>query len=265
MEALPQNFLEWNINQVHQWMKLNNLDLYSDQIRKLKFDGFCLGLVEEENDLSAIKFESVIHKRKIMILINQLRGNLPKEYFSSKYGGFQMKANKLPNESIIEEAKENKKILTLKVPESKIDAYNASVSSNFQNLKLPNFTTSINNDRPDQTQYFQPGESRLNFKNIPKLNASFYARNQEDMKNKLIIKAHFFDNSLAKEYIIEERECSIGRANNNTIILKENTVSAQHALLCKNQGYFSIKDLGSTTGTYLFHYHEIPCIRGIII
>lgn len=43
----------------------------------------------------------------------------------------------------------------------------------------------------------------------------------------------------------------IGRLYNNKIIIQDESISREHAAILFNEGRFYIKDVGSSTGTYI--------------
>ena len=47
------------------------------------------------------------------------------------------------------------------------------------------------------------------------------------------------------------QELTIGRSSDNSIIINDNTVSRRHATLIIGTNEFSIKDLGSSNGTFI--------------
>jgi diguanylate cyclase (GGDEF)-like protein len=56
---------------------------------------------------------------------------------------------------------------------------------------------------------------------------------------------------LGKKYVLEEVELTIGRDENNTIVVDLDNVSRRHASISSKQGRVFVEDLGSTNGTYL--------------
>lgn len=57
--------------------------------------------------------------------------------------------------------------------------------------------------------------------------------------------------SHGKAYEIRKSQITVGRAPGNDIVLNETTVSANHAEISHRQGEFTIRDLGSTNGTFV--------------
>ena len=88
MNEFPLDMTSWTIDQVEKWLKINNLAQYSDQFKSLKLDGFCMSLIENANDLSAINFQTVIHKKKILALIKNEKSklNIESDNCSTKEG-----------------------------------------------------------------------------------------------------------------------------------------------------------------------------------
>jgi diguanylate cyclase (GGDEF)-like protein len=56
---------------------------------------------------------------------------------------------------------------------------------------------------------------------------------------------------LGKKYVLEEAELTIGRDENNVIVVDLDNVSRRHARISSKQGRMFVEDLGSTNGTYL--------------
>lgn len=54
-----------------------------------------------------------------------------------------------------------------------------------------------------------------------------------------------------EEYQLDENELTIGRAEENKIILKNETVSRKHAIVKKENNQYKIADLGSSNGTFV--------------
>lgn len=69
-------------------------------------------------------------------------------------------------------------------------------------------------------------------------------------------------------YILDESEIKIGRYSDNTIILRDLTVSRRHAKIIKIDGTYILKD-ESTNGSYvnktLIHYDEKKLLEGDVI
>lgn len=55
---------------------------------------------------------------------------------------------------------------------------------------------------------------------------------------------------------LDKPELTIGRRNDNEIVVPEATVSGQHARLSWSSGSWQVEDLGSTNGTYVDHTYE---------
>jgi diguanylate cyclase (GGDEF)-like protein len=56
---------------------------------------------------------------------------------------------------------------------------------------------------------------------------------------------------LGKKYVLEEVDLTIGRDENNSIVVDLDNVSRRHARISSKQGRMFVEDLGSTNGTYL--------------
>ncbi|MBU0478481.1 FHA domain-containing protein [bacterium] len=54
-----------------------------------------------------------------------------------------------------------------------------------------------------------------------------------------------------EEYQLDENELAIGRAEENKIVLKNETVSRKHAIVKKENNQYKIADLGSSNGTFV--------------
>ncbi|NMB08245.1 MAG: FHA domain-containing protein [Tissierellia bacterium] len=54
-----------------------------------------------------------------------------------------------------------------------------------------------------------------------------------------------------KEYYPLTKSISIGRSNNNEIVLKDPYISKNHLKIVEDEGVFFIEDLNSANGTYL--------------
>ena len=57
------------------------------------------------------------------------------------------------------------------------------------------------------------------------------------------------ENNKNKWHIVEEAK--IGRHSSNQIIILEESVSRYHACMSQKEGKFYLKDVGSTTGSFL--------------
>jgi diguanylate cyclase (GGDEF)-like protein len=57
--------------------------------------------------------------------------------------------------------------------------------------------------------------------------------------------------NLGKRYVLDEEELSIGRDDNNHIVVDLDNISRNHAKISARHGRFYVSDLGSTNGTYL--------------
>jgi hypothetical protein len=53
------------------------------------------------------------------------------------------------------------------------------------------------------------------------------------------------------DYRLNVGSTAIGRASDNDVVLDDDTVSRQHALIREDQGHFTLQDRGSLDGTYL--------------
>jgi two-component system, cell cycle response regulator len=56
---------------------------------------------------------------------------------------------------------------------------------------------------------------------------------------------------LGKKYVLDETEYTIGRDENNQIVVELDNVSRRHARISSKHGKMFVEDLGSTNGTYL--------------
>jgi diguanylate cyclase (GGDEF)-like protein len=57
--------------------------------------------------------------------------------------------------------------------------------------------------------------------------------------------------SLGRRYVLDEEELSIGRDDDNHIVVDLDNVSRNHAKISARHGRFYVSDMGSTNGTYL--------------
>jgi hypothetical protein len=53
------------------------------------------------------------------------------------------------------------------------------------------------------------------------------------------------------DYRLNVGSTAVGRASDNDVVLDDDTVSRQHALIREDQGHFTLQDRGSLDGTYL--------------
>ncbi len=60
-----------------------------------------------------------------------------------------------------------------------------------------------------------------------------------------------FGTDMGKVYSIDKTGSTIGRADDNRIILTDNTVSSHHAKIYYEDGFFLIEDVGSTNGIFI--------------
>lgn len=75
------------------------------------------------------------------------------------------------------------------------------------------------------------------------------------------------EGEVIREYLIEDRNLSIGRSYNNDIQLNDDTLSGHHALISSIPDYVFIEDLGSTNGTLVNgrHIKKVALEHGDII
>lgn len=72
------------------------------------------------------------------------------------------------------------------------------------------------------------------------------------MASKLIVT---LDGEIVKEYVLSDKNVSIGRKHENNIQLNDLTVSGRHALIANYNDTTSVEDLGSTNGTLVNGQH----------
>ncbi len=88
---------------------------------------------------------------------------------------------------------------------------------------------------------------------------------QSSRKSKPIAPEAYLEKIEEEEYVhtfpLEEINL-LGRANDNTIVLDEGTVSGYHARLSYQQDQWWLEDLGSRNGTYV---NELPISEPIVI
>jgi pSer/pThr/pTyr-binding forkhead associated (FHA) protein len=59
------------------------------------------------------------------------------------------------------------------------------------------------------------------------------------------------NNDVHQEVVLDRQELTIGRAEDNDLVLSDAAVSAHHARIAKVQSAFYLEDLGSTNGTFV--------------
>jgi pSer/pThr/pTyr-binding forkhead associated (FHA) protein len=59
------------------------------------------------------------------------------------------------------------------------------------------------------------------------------------------------DNTVLKEYIIDQNEIIIGRDSNSDICIDNITVSRKHARIAKGPDDYLVEDMGSVNGTFV--------------
>ncbi len=59
------------------------------------------------------------------------------------------------------------------------------------------------------------------------------------------------DNTVLKEYLIDQNEIIIGRETNSDICIDNITVSRKHARITKSPADFLVEDMGSINGTFV--------------
>ncbi len=64
---------------------------------------------------------------------------------------------------------------------------------------------------------------------------------------------------LGKKYVLDQDELTIGRDDQNHVVVDLDNVSRRHAMVLHARGAYSVKDLNSTNGTYL-NDHEVAGI-----
>ncbi|MBN1208070.1 MAG: GGDEF domain-containing protein [Myxococcaceae bacterium] len=73
---------------------------------------------------------------------------------------------------------------------------------------------------------------------------------------------------LGKKYVLDDQEHTIGRDENNQIVVELDNVSRRHAKISTKQGRMFVEDLNSTNGTYLNDqevHHAQPLRSGDLI
>lgn len=113
-------------------------------------------------------------------------------------------------------------------------------------LRAPN--KSEQNAGPPQNNQMKIGAMNPENKKLPQI-GRMIPENQPENKSFILIKS--VETISEVSYKISESLCKIGRHSTNNIVIFDESVSRFHAQIEKTTTGFSLKDVGSTTGTFV--------------
>ncbi|EGR33735.1 hypothetical protein IMG5_041730 [Ichthyophthirius multifiliis] len=247
-EFLPKDPIKWSIEDIKIWLDFIGLSQYYQYFQQHSVDGSCLTSLTESDLRDDLQVQTAIQRKKIK---NWLNVGL-KEYSS------YLKKNKIIQEDQIIMS-EYTKLQKFEEKDDKkfFDNFNISYTNNeleFQKqqkmIRVPNCDINAlesseeeeNNQQEQQNPVIQSNNDINN-------NINNIINNLQEHNYELIIEP--VEGVQANYFCIKEQGGKIGRHSSNQILILEESISRFHAEIEFKNNQFYLKDIGSTTGTFI--------------
>ncbi|KAL4468271.1 hypothetical protein ABPG72_015807 [Tetrahymena utriculariae] len=296
-EILPKDPLIWSQEDVLEWLKFIGLDKYAQQFKENTIDGSCLNTLTSDDLQNHLKIDNAIQRKKILnwisvgiqtysqylktfqeeskpnqIVLSELNQNSQQIMMIDKIKANNFKkmqsfeeTNVSNHQSLQNFANEDKYLFemnTNNVKQSFKDKYqgNAYKQDN-QRLRLPvcnsRLDSSSEEDKENIDEYNQGIDQNLEVNN----NIS-ECEDSTALKNVLIIEP--VEGIQTNFFCVKEEGGKIGRHSSNQILILEESISRYHAEIVYHEKKFFIKDIGSSTGTFIKVKDRVPITLGML-
>ncbi|CAK85925.1 unnamed protein product (macronuclear) [Paramecium tetraurelia] len=233
---LPKEPKKWSLEDVSSWLNFVGLQQLQTTFTKNSIDGSCLELIEENDLIEDLGITNKIVRKKLM---HWLKTGL-KEYAS------HIKSTSFEDRRYEKMEQEN---ATLENTESAQPQYGQI------NISHDMMTNYLKNNEMFSQQFQQPLCEIENKAQFQKKQQTGIVIEQDleklvsKVQNELIIQPT--EGPQTNFYCIKESGGKIGRHSSNQILILEESISRFHAEVIFQNEEFYIKDIGSTTGTFI--------------
>ena len=225
---IPRHTSLWKIADVLSWLNIIGLEQYSDAFNELKVDGYLILDLTDQDLEEELKISSKLHRKKLLKAISTLR----------EYNEFLQAREQDSNKSLV------------RMP-----------SSNDQGVVRPQSTrkqTGLLVEEELEVQAISDPDPPGRMKKPSSVDIAANA-------SEPFIDVISIEGPNISDYHVGVQGVKIGRHSSNQIAIYDESVSRYHSEILYENRTFYIKDIGSTTGTFIKVVDPLPLKHNMIV